>query len=94
LREDAMRHFPLRELGYATGFVVLLAALYVGAYAAILEGDEIRTRWQVNKDGTESPLPIFRFMDDSDALHGFFKPIHIIDVRVRPKRWQHPPKTS
>jgi len=24
-----MRHFPFRELGYATGFVVLLAAVYL-----------------------------------------------------------------
>jgi hypothetical protein len=32
-----MRHFPLRELGYAIGFVVLLAGLYVGSYYAMVE---------------------------------------------------------
>jgi hypothetical protein len=32
-----LRHFPLRELGYAIGFIVVLAALYVDAYYATME---------------------------------------------------------
>ena len=34
-----MRHLPLREFGYAFGFLAVLLALYVGAFCALVEFD-------------------------------------------------------
>jgi hypothetical protein len=40
-----MRHLPLRELGYAIAFLILLIALYVGSYYAVVDRrpDEVVT---------------------------------------------------
>jgi hypothetical protein len=69
-----MRHFPLRELGYAIGFLVLLAVLYVGSYCAMVE----RRPYQLGIDSVRYP----------DAfLEEVFSPIHQIDRVIRPEFW-------
>jgi hypothetical protein len=74
-----MRHLPLRELGYAIGFVVVLAALYVGAYYAMVRraprfGEAVEV------------VAIYSF--SADWPTAFFLPIHQIDRRLRPDYWE------
>ena len=70
-----MRHFPLRELGYAIGFIVLLAALYVGSYYAMAR--------RVTDEGC---WVRYAFLDDW-AL-SLFSPIHTVDRQIRPEFWE------
>jgi hypothetical protein len=76
-----MRHFHLCELGYAVGFIVLLAALYIGAYYAMVQKDDV------------FPYP---FKADVASYHfgdewaeSFFAPAHAIDRRLRPEFWEY-----
>jgi hypothetical protein len=77
-----MRHLPLREFGYAVGFLVLLAALYVGAYYAMVEPTPLPIMmgvgpWRMNAN--------YRFGGESSAA--FFSPLEELDRRFFPGRW-------
>jgi hypothetical protein len=70
---------PWKELGYAVGFVVFLAALYVGSYYATVE----KGVWMVNTTCWVE----YRFGDE--WAKWFFSPIHFLDGEIRPKFWEH-----
>jgi hypothetical protein len=82
-----MRHFPLRETGYAIGFVVLLAALYVGAYFAMVDRQAIPLR--MTGGIILYSFPTYRFGDESAAW--FFAPMYAIDRRIRSDFWKPEP---
>jgi hypothetical protein len=73
-----MRHFPLRECGYAF-VVVALAAVYVGAYYqsvtpsayAFLDDRGIKMK---------ATYP-------AEWMQAFFAPVHGIDRELRPDTW-------
>ena len=71
-----MRHFPWKEIGYAVGFVVLLAVLYVGAYYALVTRTE----------SLRGFIPVYRF--GGDAAVTFFGLSHDFDKAVRPEFWK------
>ena len=74
-----MRHFPIRELGYAIGFVVLLAVLYVGSYYAMVERIEGQLYAQ------PIAFPVYRFGQNySESL---FRSMHCLDRKLRPEFW-------
>jgi hypothetical protein len=73
-----MRHFPLRELGYALGFVVLLAALYVGSYYAMVER---------RVAGVSFTIIMVRYRFCEEWARQFFAPVHALDQRLRPDFW-------
>jgi len=85
----AIKHLPLRECGYAIGFVVLLVALYVGGYYAMVE--RIVTLTSVTPGGVrvsrlEKTVTVgYRF--ESELLHRIFAPMHALDRRLRPEWW-------
>ena len=76
-----MHHFPLRECGYAVGFIVLLAGLYVGAYYAMVERVSL-------KPFSSSPCFASYRMSGVWAMQ-FFNPMHEIDrLLFRPDFWE------
>jgi hypothetical protein len=76
-----MRHFPLRECGYALGVVVLVAAIYVGSYYAMLDHRFVC----MAIPGSEA-IPIYRFWHESSDR--FFGPAHELDRMIRPGYWK------
>ena len=67
-----MRHFPIRELGYAIGFIVALAAIYVGSYYAMVDRGALRDAcWVRYPMGQKWAKPLFAAM-------------HEVDRRLRP----------
>jgi hypothetical protein len=83
-----MRHFPLRECGYAVGFVVVLAALYVGSYFALVDRKSNRT--MLIADLIDLDVDDLRQLEPRYPavwLQGFFGPIHKIDRKLRPDFW-------
>ena len=79
-----MRHFPLRECGYTIGFLVLLAAPYIGTYFALV----IRLP-NVLYPGTMRPGMYLRaYRVDEEWVAVFFEPIHSADREcLRPSYW-------
>jgi hypothetical protein len=79
-----MRHFPLRECGYALGFFALLLAIYVGSYCAMVE------RWElVFGSATYQEtrvVALYRFGDEHAVW--FFGPAHKVDGWLRPDMWR------
>jgi hypothetical protein len=92
-----MRHFPLRELGYAIGIVVLLAALYVGAYYAMVSrGPYLVPLTPLDFKGGRLFAKAGMLFDEEPEYSvggvwstAFFAPIHAIDRRIRPTFWRH-----
>jgi hypothetical protein len=85
-----MRHFPLRELGYAFGFLLLLAALYVGAYYAMVVRDgSVYAVRAVHSTGEITPFasvfPKYRWSDESAVA--FFSLAFEVDQRIRSDYW-------
>jgi hypothetical protein len=81
-----MRHFSLRECGYAIGFVLLLALLlaatYIGSYYTIIERVLI-----VNPDVSDPNEYVVAPLYRVDAFYEFFGPLHEFDRKVRPGYW-------
>ena len=72
-----MHHVPHRELGYAVRLIVFLAALYVGAYYAIVtSGPEGLSRYLVE------------YRIGGNWAESFFAPMHELDLTIRPSWWQ------
>jgi hypothetical protein len=81
-----LRHLPLREAAYAVGFVAVLAAVYVGAYAANVEHGRIRLEYLDEDDpATWRVLASYRVGGDWAATA--FRPIHYLDAIVRQRTW-------
>jgi hypothetical protein len=85
-----MRHFPLRECGFAVGFVVVLATIYVGSYYATVRRQyfpPMSATWIEN--GTEDDYerlnvhPIYR----PECSRTFYSPMYEIDRKLRPDYW-------
>ena len=80
-----MKHFPIKELGYALGFVALLLASYVGAYYALVEprGQTIETSFSEYV----AMRPAYRWGDflSDDNL---FVMMSEIDRKLRPDAWK------
>lgn len=87
-----MRHTRWRQLRYAFGAVVLLAAIYVGSYYAMVE------RWEIEPAGVVAEafvaeafavdgavFPEYRLRQD--WLYNFYAPIHAVDRKLRPDFW-------
>jgi hypothetical protein len=75
--DAAMRHFPLREIGYAIGFVVLMAALYVGAYYGMVTKEQFGRGRNFVVD----------YRIGGEWAESFFAPMHQIDREIRPATW-------
>ena len=68
--------------------LLLLSALYFGAYRLTVEPSLsyfAGNKWQ----------PVYRFRpkvgNTRELLESFFMPAHLVDRKLRPKRWNHPP---
>jgi hypothetical protein len=72
---------PWKELGYAIGFVVLLAAIYVGAYYATVEPATLWLGPYPNQD--KMAIPTYHLPN----CESFFSPAHEMDKRLRPDVW-------
>jgi hypothetical protein len=85
-----MRHFPIHELGYAIGFVVLLAALYVGAYYAMVE----RVRLVTDTDPPRILATSARYWIVDSWAQDFYAPLYALDRQLRPGFWHAPDPSS
>src|SRR5436190_22320182 len=97
-----LKHIPWRETGWAFGAVVMLAALYVGSYFALVTQSPYSSSpvpMGYNFGGStrvfESPMAPY-FVDPEyrvcgNAAASFFGPIHEIDLVLRPKMWSPSP---
>jgi hypothetical protein len=84
-----MRHFPLRELGYAIGFIVLLAAIYVGSYYAMVipsDLDPAKLPLRGSISATFYASPVYRFGGNTSAQ--FFGLANKLDRKLRPGQWE------
>ena len=83
-----MKHLPLRECGYAIGFLVLLAGLYFGAYLLMVDRVDLGAMFGV--PGTpgyqEAPAVVYRSVEWS---RDFFRPAHRFDQLLRPTVWDN-----
>jgi hypothetical protein len=87
-----MRHFPLRECGYAAGFLVLAGAIYVGAYFSAVErkltdtaaAGLLRTTGYLAKHPEDPGLRVFY---PAEFLNVLFSPMHQVDRRLRSDFW-------
>lgn len=82
-----MKHVPIREIGYALAFLVLLAAVYVGGYYALVIRED---DWQIEfgelpRVVIMPPQAVYRLGGDSSK--DFFSLLHEIDRRLRPSYW-------
>ncbi len=83
-----MRHFPLKELGYALGFVFLLALSYVGAFYAMVIPQRV---WltTIGPGGwieRESEI-IANYRMGGEVSRAFFSLGCEMDRRIRPTVW-------
>ena len=79
-----MRHFPLRELGYAIGVIVVSAALYVGAYYAMVQRGPVLWLNTLDLWDIETKAD-YRFAQETSEV--VFGPINDLDRVVRPGYW-------
>jgi hypothetical protein len=84
-----MRHFPWRELGYAVGFLTLLAVLYVGSYYATVERQPIGVKWwpETSENPRTTYLLDYRLGGGGGWAHDLFGPMHRLDKMIRPDYW-------
>ena len=75
-----MRYFPLRELGYAFGFLVILLALYVGAYYALIDAKKLH--WD-SGHGPSFDMVVYEYRFADEWSQSFFRPIQSIDLPLR-----------
>jgi hypothetical protein len=52
-----MKHFPVKETGFAVAFLILLACLYVGSYYATVQTLNEVSTWDEHTDRIE-PRPV------------------------------------
>jgi hypothetical protein len=76
-----MRHVPFRECGYAIGFVLLLAAIYVGSYYAMVQ--KIEFHW-----GVPFTVDVVSYRFGGVGADSFFGPAHALDQQLRPEFWK------
>src|SRR5436309_14620124 len=85
--DGTMKHLPLREMGYAVVVVVLLAAIYLGSYFAMVKRGA-RTNWSYSPPpGEEMPPLVYPRYRWNLGVVAFFAPAHAIDRRLRPGYW-------
>jgi hypothetical protein len=70
-----------KELSYAVGAVVLVLAIYAGAYYAMIGSVAFANR----PGGGFMTVPVYRLFPDFSSA--FFEPIHQFDKRIRPESW-------
>lgn len=88
----SMKHIPWKETVWAAAFVVLVVAIYAGAYLAMVERDvAVISRPFLSASGSPpSPTPggvVPRYRVGSDVLAWLFAPAHGLDRRLRPFYW-------
>jgi hypothetical protein len=73
-----LKHWPVREMGFAIGIVTLLLLSYVGSYAALVTRDfDFRAKSVV--------VPKYRLGGEySKRLYSL---LHDIDLKIRPEYW-------
>ena len=76
-----MRHFRFRELGYALGFIVALAAIYLGSYHAMVQ--KIEFHW-----GVPFTMDVVSYRFGGEWADSFFTTAHAVDQKLRPKFWE------
>jgi hypothetical protein len=83
--DATMRNFPFRKCIYA---VIILAAIYVGSYYAMVE------RWEIETSsapiakafiGDATVFPEYRLRQE--WLYKLYDPMHAIDRKIRPGFW-------
>jgi hypothetical protein len=83
-----MRHFPLRELGWAIAVIVVPMALYAGAYFATVERVVVND-WTkpetVRFWGPKHTVARYRVAQEWSAA--IFGPMHQLDRKMRPEFW-------
>jgi hypothetical protein len=77
---------PWKELGYAVGLLVLLAALYVGAYYGMVKRQPRALAPDRDEDGFLTVSPKYPIAQEPFAV--FFRPMHVFDRRVRKGFWR------
>src|SRR4051812_24927677 len=94
---NPMKHLPLKELGWAVGFLALLAFLYGVSYWVLLEPAfetvAVHARNDVPEIGAFLAMdaadlriePRYRFGGETTRL--IYNPVHKLDVWLRPGRW-------
>jgi hypothetical protein len=90
-----MKHFPTKELGYATAFIVLLAALYAGSYYAMVRKVVLIRSWPVIDSFARNQVVILsdetsisaEYHFGGHAAKSFFSFWHDVDRRIRPEFW-------
>lgn len=68
----------MKETAYAVAGLVVLAAIYVGSYCAMVVPDG----FAIDEDHI---IPEYRF--GGKTAHVVYRPVYEIDRRVRPERW-------
>jgi hypothetical protein len=87
-----MRHFLLRELGYVIGFVVLLLAIYVESYYAMVEKHEFDFLATLGgRSRVIAALPTYRSRQEWPAY--FYRPMYVVDRKLRLDFWNAPDPT-
>ena len=83
-----MKHMPLRECGYAIGFVAILLVLYGGAYIAMMQRTERISGFMFEGKIAEISVRL-EYRCGGDTSAAFFGPAHEIDRRLRPEMWRN-----
>jgi hypothetical protein len=80
---------PLRECGYALAVVVVAAAIYVGAYFAMMER-VVHNDWGNPKSeitGWTMPYTAPRYRFGGSWSEWIFSPLYDLDRKARPEFW-------
>jgi hypothetical protein len=86
--DAAMRHFPLKEIGYAIGFIVLLAAIYVGSYLAMVSKEIDIESTEMAVGQTELVINVnATYWFGGDWSVSFFRLVNDADRLIRPRYW-------
>src|SRR5207253_1492412 len=76
---NVLKNWPVKEMGFAVAFIVLLATLYAGSYAALV------TRDLEYGAGGWAVVPVYRL--GGEYSERFFSMLDDVDLKIRPEYW-------
>ena len=83
-----MKHLPLQECAYAIVVLVVLAAIYGGAYLAIMQRDDYLTSGVSLTPAPYVVYPYVVYRIGGEWSETFFAPAHEVDRCLRPDLWE------